>query len=249
MRTERSNGFTLIEVLLISPILILFIGAFIGLIVTLTGDSLKMRQKNSLSYDIQAALADIESNVTASKTFVSTTGAVPSPQGSADVANDTTAFSNINTGATDTLILSLVATDRNPTDSTRSPIYASATCASSNPTYNYYVIYFVKSQKLFKRTILPAGTRCATPWQRGSCLDSLVSTNTSVCQRKDDELIADVTNLTMNVDYYLTGTATSTTSYTNAPTAVSLNIAIGGQRMGAGQALQYTGTSRISRVR
>ena len=63
------SGFTLVEIIIIAPIVILFIGAFIALVVNLTGESLRLREKNAAAYEVQEALNDIETNVALAGSF------------------------------------------------------------------------------------------------------------------------------------------------------------------------------------
>ena len=65
-----SRGFTLVEMAVIAPIVVLLIGAFIALIVNLTGNVMSARGKNVLVYDTQDALSRIEDDVKLSSTFL-----------------------------------------------------------------------------------------------------------------------------------------------------------------------------------
>ena len=51
-----SRGFTLVEMMVIAPIVILAIGAFITLIVNLTGEIMSSRGSNMVTYNVQNAL-------------------------------------------------------------------------------------------------------------------------------------------------------------------------------------------------
>src|SRR6476660_8290032 len=84
----KSAGFTLVEVLVISPIIILFIGSFIALLVNLTGESLVARERNLTVHDTQAALDQIQTDIGSATGFLATTASTPTlraPQG----VNDT----------------------------------------------------------------------------------------------------------------------------------------------------------------
>lgn len=52
MIKSQNRGFTLVEIMVISPIIILAIGAFIAMIITMTGEVLSSRAANMLAYDV-----------------------------------------------------------------------------------------------------------------------------------------------------------------------------------------------------
>jgi type II secretory pathway pseudopilin PulG len=238
-QVNNHSGFTLIEILVISPIVILFIGAFVGLIVGLTGESLRLREKNVSAYDVQNALDDIELNAARSTAFLSTTGTLPSSQGK----NDTTAaFTATTSGAPDSLIFTAVATDKGPYDTTRSVIYKGSTpCATTNPLYTYSTIYFVGSDSnLYRRQIMSTDPACTAPYQKSTCSEAVMAASPpSYCQTSDDKLASNVSGFT--VIYY-----TATGAVTTDPTAAStIKVSITSTRSIAGQSLTYSGDVRL----
>ena len=64
-----SKGFTLVEMMVIAPIVILLIGAFIAAIVGLTGEVMSSRGSNVVAYDLQDALNRIEEDVKLSTSY------------------------------------------------------------------------------------------------------------------------------------------------------------------------------------
>src|SRR3954469_24566042 len=103
---SRSRGFTLIEVLIIAPIVVLVIGGFVALIMAMVGDVLLTRDQNVMAYETQDALDRIEQDTRIGTQFLNTSRTLTSPQGSDD---DIAAFSS-----TDSLIIGALATDKNP---------------------------------------------------------------------------------------------------------------------------------------
>lgn len=246
MPVKSTPGFTLVEVLVISPIVILFIGAFIALIVTLTGESIQIREKNVTAYDTQATFDEIESSVLRATGFVADTGAVASPQGR---NNATSAFTNT---ADDTLIIKSAATTRSPNDATRSLIYTgTGACDSRNPTYDYFTIYFLAldpdttanttDQALYRRTILPQTAACASAWQRGSCAEAIVSSNTTICKTSDEKLLGSVASF--NVDYFSGSTSVTNA---NASTASSITVAINSSKQVSGSPVSYNSSIAVT---
>lgn len=240
---NNHRGFTLVEVLVIAPIVVLFIGAFIGLLVTLTGESLVVRERNVAVYDSQAALDDIEASASRATSFLVSTTGIPivSPQGKNNTA---AAFTNTNgSGNPDTLIIRSAATTKNPTDPTRSLVYLGAgACDSKNPIYTYLTVYFVGSdQSLYKRTITPQYAACATTWQRGSCDSTLVASNPTVCKTSDEKLLSNVG--TFDVQYYV-GSSSTAISDSQATTATDISVNLNLNKQVAGNSLNYSSTSR-----
>lgn len=239
MQTKLERGFTLVEVLVISPIIILFIGAFITLIVTLTGESIQLREKNVATYDTQNAFDEIESSAMRANGFLYTTGTVASPQGS---NNATAAFTNT---ADNILIMTTAATTGDPNSTSRSLIYTgTGACDSRNPIYSYITVYFLAldpdttsnttDRALYKRTILPQVPACAAAWQRGSCAEAVVSSNTTVCKASDEKLMGNVESF--NVSFFSGSTAVARE---NASTANSISVSINSSKQVSGSPVTY----------
>ena len=62
-KQSLQQGFTLIEMLVIAPIVVLAIGAFLTVIISMTGEVLASRGANTLTYNIQDALNRIDQDV------------------------------------------------------------------------------------------------------------------------------------------------------------------------------------------
>lgn len=252
MRYMRNNsGFTLVEVLVISPIVILFIGMFIALLVTLTGESLIVRERNVAVHDTQAALDDIQADISQATNFLSTTGPLQTPQGKND-ANAAFTNTNVDGGGNplpDSLIIKKAATTKNPADPSRKLIYLGAgDCDAKNPPLTYTVIYFVDldtdtanetDKALYKRTILPSASACATPWQRGTCKRDQLSTYPTLCQTYDERLVGGIETLT--VSYFANGT-----SLTGPTGANDASITIGVSKQVAGSSINYSSSIRTA---
>lgn len=92
----RNKGFTLVEVLVIAPIVILVLSAIVALVVSSTGSSLRSSARSQLQYDVLSALDRIEADMKLSKKVV--------------------VYSN-------SLYFASLATDRNPLDGNRKLIH------------------------------------------------------------------------------------------------------------------------------
>lgn len=249
---NQAAGFTLIEMLIIAPVVVLAIGGFIALMVTMVGSVLVTRDQTTMIYESQDALSRIEDDIRLSTKFLTTTGTLISPQGNGD---STTAFTN----TTNTLILTALATTKNPADSTRELVYYEGQpndCGVQkvfNTVYTGTIIYYIKSGSLWRRTVLPnyntntttdAETVCATPWQQNSCSPGYASTTR--CQTNDIELAKNMSSLT--VEYYSTPSSTTNIGAANAETATSIKVTAVGSKSTAGRTIATTQSTRATRL-
>lgn len=208
---QHSKGFTLIEVLIVSPIVILAIGAFIGAIVFLTGEALIARASNTMTYELQNALDTIERDVNLSGAFLSENNiTLVSPQGRDDA---TGVFNNaiVSGGETEhALILNTFATSSNPSDVNRELVYLNnspnacgSALESQNTLFTVNVVYFIKDNALWRRTILPqnydsGSNLCASSWQVPSCSEL----STPFCKTRDEKLLTGISASGFSIEYY-----------------------------------------------
>jgi len=256
----KKNGFTAVEVLIIAPIVILVIGAFITVIVNMTGAVLSSRGANTLAYTAQDALNQIEQDVKSSNGFLATNNiTLTSPQG---YDNVTAMFDNNGTNGP-MLILSTYATTTNPLSSTRNIIYTNSpnTCASGDSDQNnpmsVNIIYFVKNGTLWRRTIMPSNytaAGCAVPWQQPTC-----TTVNGFCTTKDTKLVDGILATDgFNISYYSKGNATNedpiannSSSTDNARAAAlqavnTVKVTISATNRVAGRDVSYSGAIRAT---
>lgn len=254
---NRAAGFTLVEMLIAAPIVMLVIGGFVALMVSMTGDILATRDYNTMTYNSQDALNRIEQDVRLSTQFLTTTGTNLSQQGSNNGGTGTAAFTI--TSSNNTLILSIPATDKNPTDSNRQLIYyanqpnACGAAQTSNQIFLTKVVYFIANGSLWRRTILPpyntnatpdSNTVCAAPWQQNSCSPGY--TPAANCATSDVEVMKNVTQLTIN--YYATPASTVDVGVSGASTATALNATVVGQATAAGRSIGTNQSVRANKL-
>jgi len=251
----QSRGFTLVEMLVVAPIVILAIGAFLTVIISMTGEVIASRASNALSYNVQDALNRIEQDVKQSTGFLSTTniaavyGTANSPLTAAakqGYNDSTTDFTNVTTGTTGPmLILNMIATTKNPLSTDSTYVYLKDKpndCSSSqgNIPLTYNVVYFIKgtTNTLWRRTILPTNYLntstliCSQPWQQPSCSTAIMDASSSAhCKAYDVKLVDGVDPKTFAIQYY-SGESTNTvnalasnTSLTTAQRNTSLQSA------------------------
>lgn len=232
--------------LVVAPLVMIFIGVIIVAISTLTGNSLRNHEQNTMQFQVQDTLDTIDSESARSISFPSTTGTLTSPQGQ---NNSTTGFSvtsNDNSQTdTDTLIITTPATTTSPLNPIRDIVYynspnsCSALNVDDNNSYPITTVYFVASGSLWQRTILPnTGTPCSTPWQRSSCATS--QSLTGVCKTYDSKLVDNITEFSVQ---YLSANGTPVAS-TNPSAAAAVSLSITASKSVAGETISYAGSTR-----
>lgn len=260
-KKNLKHGFTIIEILVVAPIVILVIGTFISAIVSMTGEVLVSRGTALLSYNVQDALNRIEQDITTSDAYLATNNInIVSPQG---YNNDTTYFHNADTTNGTMLILNTYAATENPLSSTRNTIYIPNTPnACSSPSINKNIpvvmntVYFVKNNTLWRRTIATgsyATIGCSIPWQQPSCAPGVTN---AFCKTQDIRLVDGIQSGGFSVRYYPSPISTtaspiaSDSTQTDADRLVALQtnstavVTITATNTIAGRSVTQTGTIR-----
>lgn len=229
-RREGEKAFTLVEVLVVAPIIILSVGALVTVIINLTGKVIEARADAAIVYDMQDALNSIEEDIEISGRYLATSQVVTaSPQGS---DNSTGTFANINSSLGTMLILKMVNSDVNESifitntqmglSEPRRLVYKNTpnSCSSDDVVYNdpYYtnVIYFIQNDTLWRRTVYDASsTPCVNPWEKPSCAKAYVGSS-SYCTVEDRRILDGITSI--DTEYFATASSTTATntSQTNA---------------------------------
>lgn len=263
MQLNNHKGFTLVEVLIVTPMVLLIIASFVVVIVNLTGDALSSREQLVQARDSQDALDRIEQDIRLSTRFLAQNRVtLSSPQGYDD---NTTPFTNVGSNG-NALILQSFTTDANPIDSSRSLVFLTnspnpcgSTLVTSNAPYYVNIVYFVKNSTLYRRVLTtnnPIPAPCTTPWQQSTC--SVGLTNGTTCKSEDTILATGVS--TINIDYYTGANSTtpmadaSSTSKTVAErdvvlaTTASVRVSLTLTKTAAGKTITYTGATRVARL-
>lgn len=255
----NQHGFTLIEVLIIAPLVILAVSGFIALMVAMVGDVLQTRDQNVLTYDAQDALDRIEQDAHLSTKFLSTSGTLSSPQGSDGGYTGTAAFSSSNS-----IIFSEPATDQSSTSPTRNLIYYAyqPNACGFNETFNkiftIQVVYFINNGSLWRRTIVPpyntnatvdANTICNDflstnrPWAQNTCSPGYTA---SLCETNDEEIMKNIDSFTTK--YYSSPSGTTDIGAANAENATTIDVTINGKKTTAGRSFTTSNSLRVSRI-
>jgi type II secretory pathway pseudopilin PulG len=227
------NGFSLVEMLVVAPIVILMIGIFITTIISMTGDALSNRASNVAVYEIQDALSKIDQDIKISGGVLATNNIVlSSPQGYDDKIQN---FDNASTANGSMLVLNMYATTNNPYNSDRNIMYLSNrpnACNSANLNQNqamtYNVVYFTKDESLWRRTLMPMGydsMGCAngsvsSPWQQPSCKPTITG---GLCATQDEKLINNIKASDFVVNYYPSIESTTDNIVASDPSASDID--------------------------
>lgn len=228
MSRRHAKGFTLVEMLVVAPVVILAIGAFLAVIINMTGEVLASRAANVLTYTSQDALLRIEDDIKQSTTFLATTAdtipfAGTNPQGfTTGSTGSTTPFTNVGLSTGPALLLNMIATDKNPATGTARAVYlnnAPNPCGANqaqNRPLTYIVAYFTKEENgissLWRRTIMPTqynstgtnGYRCgaaADLWQIPSCRPPF-NTLHAFCRTNDEKLVDNIAPNGFSISYF-----------------------------------------------
>jgi len=256
---SKSTGFTLVEVLVIAPIVILAIGAFVAILVSVVGEVLVTRNATSQTNDIHSALDQIEQDVKLSLEFPVTTGSLPSPQGRNNNFTGTSAFTSADSN---TLVLQTAATNSDgimyyanqPNPCPEVDIYDYPDVVY-NRVFTISNMYFIKDNALWKRTYVPTynldvtspnqSTLCSdsSPRERNTCSPGYTA---SRCQTQDTKLIENVTAL--STAFFATGDSTTNVGAGNSATATTVEVSITGSTKSAGEPITTTLKRRMSRL-
>lgn len=239
--STRAAGLTLVELLIVSPLVILTVAVMIGFAVNMTGDVLITRERTQTVYTAQAALDRIEQDIRVSTSILPTSGTLPSPQGRNSTFTGTSAFAN----PAIYLVLEQYATTGSPYyDSRELVYYANSPNACSAKEYNtpmqIKVIYYLDDTTLRRRTVVPPGTVCDPAWQRNSCKNN---NSSGICRARDEVIAEGVSSLAFT--YYQTPGGTSAISPPDITTRTVLTT-ISITKEAAGRSVSSTSVMRAT---
>jgi len=206
MRKRDSQGFTLVELLVISPIIMVVAMAAVTFLFNQYGALVKQDGLLNLRLEAQNILFGLQDDLWYANQFTSTLNS--------NLVDNYQPSGGWTTTATPApLIVSSAALDKNRRDSNRQPIYINeSTCTPPdgdgvNSLLFNNVIYFVSGNNLYKRTVTAPSTMstCGTPYQKQTCPAADVTPSCG-----PDVLLSDHID-TFTVTYYDTNNAVTTT--------------------------------------
>ena len=185
--SSHKQGFTLVEVVVVLPMVVLLIGAMIASILNLTVSSLRSQERSQVQLDVLSTLDRMERDIRASL--------------------------DINPSSTSELRLTVLATDRDPLNPSRSLITASdCSVATSGLTpgdaLTYEVVYRKSGSSLVRQVTM--SKVCSSAWQ----------------QPVTETLISDSPSTSLSIAY----------------SSKSASITLGISRQAGGRSVSYEGT-------
>lgn len=255
-RRHHARGFTLVEVLIISPMIVLLVAVIVGFMVGITSDALVARERSALVHDTQSGLDQIEQDVRLATEILPATDTLTAPQGSDGLSAPFV-------GGSDTLILRQYTTTRHPNDPARSLLHLRNQpnpCGGTqhrNEAASHLIIYFMRDDTLFRRTIvdIPSGTICnptangdtinpdtAAVWQRNSCESTDA---TGRCLTTDTIVVRNVSETAFS--YYTSNQLDTPQSAPDSSTS-SIRASITTSREIAGQQAEFQGAVRAMSI-
>lgn len=208
-RTKQA-GFTIVEMAVVVPILILIALAIFEALFMIVQTSNTEHVAIDLAYEKNIAMNEIESDVRLAPLFVATLDtntAGQDPNEAASSPSPSKKWSYEGGGAGNrVLILREYSTSSNPLVSGREPVFMGngAACfdpsVATNAIQTYNTIFFVQNQALYRRRVTdsaPSDHTCLPQYQQTSC-----PSGTSGCPA--DEVIATSVQ-SFDVHYYQTG--------------------------------------------
>lgn len=211
---KPTAGFTLAEVLVIAPIVILVIAGVIGFIIWITGNALSSNARNNGLYEGQLAKNRMLEDIRVSTSYEPTSfNDISSPLGAdfddtifqlnPDLNDDTVRDTDLSA----ILILKVPARKGSVQDPVREIIYSNTpfSCGSEeekNEPYYLNVIYYLRANtgteassfSMWRRVIHnPDQTPCASAGEiseKQSCAPDVMGTDPDVCQTQDTKVIS-----------------------------------------------------------
>ena len=261
----RSSGFTIVEVGIIVPIIMLVALALFEVLFSFVHSTAVEKGRVDIAYEKQTAINTVESDVRLATSFLTTKEAnMPDPYSNFP---DSGPWSYAGDGTNRVLILQSNATSDNPLTGSRQPVYigSGAACTPANLQYDnllsYDTVYFVKNSVLYRRRLVDPGppatsTQTCAPqqYQKLSCptVDQLApATRNASCGANDEVVARDVSGF--NVDYYTDGSSTTKLDAYGADSgavtaASSIGVTLSMGRKIAGETVTGSSSLRVARI-
>lgn len=220
---SRQAGFTLVEIVVVTPILMLIVASLIVLFTSMLNSTNVANSRLNTIVNARMAANVIQGDVALTTEFLPTidsASGMKDPYGpnnagatwsyrSLDGTKPNRAFGFID--RPNVLITRTYATTTSTMNPNRSLVFFSGNgCTSStiasNPALTINNIYFVRNNTLYRRTLLPSPrptNLCATPFQKQTCPTDVPYPRNSICAGDD-------TILATNINYFEVQYAEST---------------------------------------
>lgn len=259
--TTQNQGFTLIEVAIIVPIIILTAIFLFNLLWSILSTSDVDRARLNMIHDRQTAMSIIEKDVALTSRYL--TGIDAGLTDNYPPTSNGGAWSYLGDSATSRfLLLRTYSTTENPLSSTRQPVFVGSgtDCDPANLYFNnvqrYDLIYFVKNNNLYRRHLVNTATAtCATQYQKTSCPSAadLGAAQHASCGADDELILKNVSNF--DIQYYDAKTSTTPLDVyavgadpVLVTSAVDVKISITVSTQAGGHGVSTSSSLRISKL-
>ncbi|MBC7746497.1 hypothetical protein H7Y40_00765 [Pedobacter sp.] len=202
----HTHGFTLVEVLIVTPALLLVIAGMLAILIVMLQHNTAARGTLNASYQNQAALDIIDNDIRFSSRFL--VALDPSPIADSYGSNNAGqawSYKDYDSQHRVLIVRSYSSTNNLLSDSRLSVYKNELGCTGmtkfANPTLQYNAVYFIKNGTLFKRTIVDRTTAlCDTQYQQQSCPIDVSYPRNALCKADDEVLLKNAQSL--SVQYY-----------------------------------------------
>lgn len=264
---NHQQGFTLVEVAIVVPMIVIIVVGILALLITLVSTNVQQSTRSSLVNNVRFALGSIEKDVDSSSLFFPST--LPSstyqdfnqPGNSGTYQTAGTPAPGVTASTLNTLFIQGYNQISDPTDTSGTKIVGAykgtPPCSGTTLTQvsniaGVAVIYFVNSGTLYRRTIIDKTnpTTCGPQLIKQSC-PSGSDANNPACTAKDAALLGNVTQF--KVDYYLgANDVTAMNAYVPSPSptidqAKAIAVTLTAAANAGGKNVSHTSTLRMTR--
>lgn len=243
MSTNKQRGFTLVEIAIITPIMILVAISIVAVLIALVTSTVRPNARSIIMQQEEKALDSIEGDVNNSSAILSST--LPSNFSDSNIAD-------YNFPPAGTTVLRVQTYDQiiNPNDTTGTkviPAFKDGSACSNMTNLNstnilpIVVVYYVKNEVLYRRTLTdntsPAPAICGTKLAKQTCL---------TCSSEDLALVRADKLTSFDIIYY---TGINNDIVTADPTiAKSAMISITASLEAGGDTVEHTTSLRVARL-
>lgn len=253
---HKNAGFTLIEVLVISPVLMVTLSVMVVLMINLSAANLISNNEIIMTVDTKTALSVIEDDINLSSAFLTTKDAAFSDPYGPDGSGATWSYKG-NSATSRVLIARTYATTTSVKDPNKTPVYidqygCGIAVQTSNPTLRTNSVYFVSSGNLYRRTLTDVSeTLCSPQFQKQSCPPGIGNPNI-ICKANDALLVSNVTNF--DIRYYAASSDTTPMDVysSNDPNvlqpAKTVDVIISVSKTVAGETIGYSSSIKVSKI-
>lgn len=267
-KNQKERGFTLVEVAVVVPMIIMIIVGILALLITLVRSNVVQSTRNALVNDTRLTMSSLEKDVTASSQFFAST--LPSltykdynePGLSGTYKTNGTLASGASSTNLNTLFIQSYNQIVDPQDTTGTKVIpafkGTPPCSGSivsQPTniIPTAVLYFVNNGTLYRRTIIDKTnpTPCGALLIKQACPTGTDS-NVPACTSKDVALLNNVSQF--KVDYYLNASDSAImNAYVASPSptidqAKAIGVSITTSTTASGTNVSHSSSLRMTRT-